>query len=391
MRCGLAFSMCLSLTVLTIGGPAVAGQVGVSNWYEVEIWKFPDPAQDSSNLPSNPAHITYNQNYVSGSLVDESFDLTFSGDAPRSGAVGPSQYSIRVAANSDFTHLRASYETTLTDFLASNWRPGFYDDGTGATVDGNPGTRGYVATLVDELLTVTGPGGGTYGLTYVLNVSGSASSAMTINSDYVASTTSGAIKAYGSDLYGDYIELPKNGSFNQTVFLTVQGNLNAPTFTRLAMDFQNYMQEPGYTLTDEQAAETFLSGSILWNYETTAEIAKLIIELPVGADPADYSFAAESNTPYNVEFRVADVPMPGDYNQNGVVDAADYIVWRNGLGTTYTPAGYDTWRANFGRIAGAESLSDVTVPEPANWMLLIFAATLFGWKWHQPGRVHFTP
>ena len=65
----------------------------------------------------------------------------------------------------------------------------------------------------------------------------------------------------------------------------------------------------------------------------------------MGADPADYSFAAESSTPYNVEFRVADVPMPGDYNQNGVVDAADYVVWRNGLGTTYTPAGFDTWRS----------------------------------------------
>jgi hypothetical protein len=308
MRYCVAISLCVLLAILATKRPAVAGP-SVSSWYEVEIWKFPDPEQDPSNLPSDPADITYNENYVSGSAVDESFDLTFSGDAPRSGTGGPSQYSIRVAANSDFTHLRASYETTLTNFLASNWRPGFYDDGSGISVDGNPGTRGYVATVVDEVLTVSGPGGGTYNLTYVLNVSGSATSAMTINNDYLAPTTSGAIKAYGSDLYGDYIELPKNGSLNQTVFLTVQGNINAPTFTRLAMDFQNYMLEPGYYLTDEQAAETFLSGSILWNYETTAEIAKLIVELPVGADPANYTFAAESRTPYNFEFRVA-VPEP---------------------------------------------------------------------------------
>jgi hypothetical protein len=167
-----------------------------------------------------------------------------------------------------------------------------------------------VATVVDELLTVTGPGGGTYNLTYVLNVSGSAASGMAINNDYLAPTTSGAIKAYGSDPYGDYIELPKNGSLNQTVHLTVQANMNSPTFTRLAMDFQTYMLEPGYYLTDEQAAETFLSGSILWNYETTAQISKLIVELPVGADPANYTFAAESGTPYNVEFRVVAVPEP---------------------------------------------------------------------------------
>ena len=37
------------------------------------------------------------------------------------------------------------------------------------------------------------------------------------------------------------------------------------------------------------------------------------------------------------------VPVPGDYNHNGIVDAADYVVWRKTDGTQ--PA-YDTWRAN---------------------------------------------
>ncbi len=36
---------------------------------------------------------------------------------------------------------------------------------------------------------------------------------------------------------------------------------------------------------------------------------------------------------------------PGDYNSNGVVDAADYVVWRKTDGTL---AGYNTWRAHFG-------------------------------------------
>jgi hypothetical protein len=39
--------------------------------------------------------------------------------------------------------------------------------------------------------------------------------------------------------------------------------------------------------------------------------------------------------------------IPGDFNASGIVDTADYVVWRNGLGTTYTQADYDTWRANF--------------------------------------------
>ena len=49
---------------------------------------------------------------------------------------------------------------------------------------------------------------------------------------------------------------------------------------------------------------------------------------------------------------------PGDYNLNGAVDAADYTVWRDGLGTTYTQADYDVWRANFGQTIGSRAFPD---------------------------------
>jgi hypothetical protein len=55
--------------------------------------------------------------------------------------------------------------------------------------------------------------------------------------------------------------------------------------------------------------------------------------------------------------------LPGDFNLNGTVDAADYSVWRNGLGTIYTPAQYTEWKTNFGRRLGSASIA--TVPEPA--------------------------
>jgi hypothetical protein len=43
----------------------------------------------------------------------------------------------------------------------------------------------------------------------------------------------------------------------------------------------------------------------------------------------------------------------GDYNHNGVVDAADYVIWRK---TDGSPAGYTAWRTNFGLTGGgAES------------------------------------
>ena len=41
--------------------------------------------------------------------------------------------------------------------------------------------------------------------------------------------------------------------------------------------------------------------------------------------------------------------IPGDFNLDGTVDAADYVVWRKNPGGVYTPADYTTWRTNFGQ------------------------------------------
>jgi hypothetical protein len=74
--------------------------------------------------------------------------------------------------------------------------------------------------------------------------------------------------------------------------------------------------------------------------------------------------------------------VPGDFNFDGTVDAADYVEWRNGLGTLYTQIHYNIWRANFGSSLGpgsgaalpsAAPLSDA-VPEPATLVLLFLAA-----------------
>jgi T5SS/PEP-CTERM-associated repeat protein len=72
--------------------------------------------------------------------------------------------------------------------------------------------------------------------------------------------------------------------------------------------------------------------------------------------------------------------LPGDFNNNGVVDAADYVVWRKGLGTTYTKADYDVWRANFGQTAGNASgaSANAAVPEPTTLVPLMFSAV--GWR-----------
>lgn len=62
--------------------------------------------------------------------------------------------------------------------------------------------------------------------------------------------------------------------------------------------------------------------------------------------------------------------LPGDYNENGIVDGADYIMWRNAPGSFGgTPDGYNTWRANFGASSGSGAgVSPSMVPEPATWI-----------------------
>ncbi len=69
------------------------------------------------------------------------------------------------------------------------------------------------------------------------------------------------------------------------------------------------------------------------------------------------------------------VALPGDYNGNNVVDAADYVVWRKGLGTTFTQNDYDVWRSHFGQTAGSGSsaiaFADGAVPEPGVWILAL--------------------
>jgi hypothetical protein len=83
-------------------------------------------------------------------------------------------------------------------------------------------------------------------------------------------------------------------------------------------------------------------------------------------------------------------PQVGDFNENGKVDAADYVLWRknvdgvtalpndNGLGTPITTAHYDLWRANFGNPlgSGAGTLSGAAVPEPASTLLLLTSTAM---------------
>ena len=66
------------------------------------------------------------------------------------------------------------------------------------------------------------------------------------------------------------------------------------------------------------------------------------------------------------------VPPPGDYDANGIVEPADYVVWQNAFGTNMSPgtgadgngngvvdaADYTVWRDHLGAVAGAAGAVD---------------------------------
>jgi hypothetical protein len=119
----------------------------------------------------------------------------------------------------------------------------------------------------------------------------------------------------------------------------------------------------------------------------------------------------------------AEEALAGDYNRDGSVDAADYVVWRDTLGETspnldpntfkvislgnmsangavsgncshttsncevIDQADYDVWRANFGRTvsasgggggSGGVATGSASVPEPATAALALLAAMILG-------------
>ncbi|MEX2310363.1 MAG: DUF4434 domain-containing protein [Pirellulales bacterium] len=111
------------------------------------------------------------------------------------------------------------------------------------------------------------------------------------------------------------------------------------------------------------------------------EIRSILLEL--GGDSASH-IAIDIHTPntwiFISEFLVFEANLPGDYDRNGIVEAADYYEWQAAFGSTnpvvdgnrdgiVDAADYVIWRRNLS--AGAGSLA--AVPEPATCMLLLCA------------------
>ena len=121
------------------------------------------------------------------------------------------------------------------------------------------------------------------------------------------------------------------------------------------------------------------------------------LTLPVSSD-----FVLQPNSTTTINLHLAGqlvatstfaTPLPGDYNQNGVVDAADYVVWRKKSGSGISlpnddtpgvgPDDYTRWRAHFGQTRsgsgfGSGLAAGSSVPEPSSLGLLVVVLNLGG-------------
>ena len=94
---------------------------------------------------------------------------------------------------------------------------------------------------------------------------------------------------------------------------------------------------------------------------------------PTGAFTVSSPYTWDLSNLYTTgEVTLAALPaLPGDYNGNGVVDAADYTVWRDTLGDLPS---YNFWKSHFGQTAGSPAAPNWptrAVPEPASLALCV--------------------
>jgi hypothetical protein len=76
--------------------------------------------------------------------------------------------------------------------------------------------------------------------------------------------------------------------------------------------------------------------------------------------------------------------LSGDFNNDGEVDAADYVAWRKGVGTIYKQEVYNVWRRQVGAMAASQSGSTAAstgliVPEACTCSLAMVALPCCVW------------
>lgn len=263
----------------------------------------------------------------SNGMIPEAPEFNFLGAA--GGYVTPSFTDVRVEAD-------------FVDFQVGEGGPVFY--GIAARLDGNnspPSAENGFALR---------------GYGYVYEPSGGAAGEMVLylfTGEGTQDVRSAPAILDDTKDYKFVLEVIGNVLHGQTFELDAQGEI----VSMVAENIRDFDAEPqmvdhdGNPSTPEILHEPYTSG-----FSGIVGVGYII------QDDMDLDFTIDN-------FRSESIGLTGDYNEDGIVNAADYTVWRDGGSPDDSQAGYDLWKANFGN-SGSGSGS-AAVPEPASAALVV--------------------
>lgn len=321
---------------------------------------------------------------------------------------GVQSFRIAGAAGSTIT---AATDLTLGDSAAAN---GFYTDGvlnvgsntvtlndandaafdTGAFVSlGNGGSPGTLNAANGLTLDFGGNIGGT-GVVSTPNVLAKPlinNGHITGNSVGQPITLPGYVKGVGT-----FDNVSFTGTFSPGLSPTILsvGNINLASTSTLVMELGGTAPGSGYDQLQSTGALAFggtLQVSLINDFPPSAgQSFNLFDWASTSGNFTSLQLPTLTGLSWNTSqlyttgvLSVASAGIPGDYNQNGVVDAADYVLWRkfNNTSTTlpndFTPgtddSDYVVWRSHFGQQpgSGADVRVNALVPEPPTAVMLL--------------------
>jgi fibronectin-binding autotransporter adhesin len=208
----------------------------------------------------------------------------------------------------------------------------------------------------------TGTGGVTIGAVGTLGGTGSIAGTISNSGKIAPGNSVGTLTATGNVTMngGSHLEIELNGASADK--LVVGGNLNLSNVESL--DVIGTGQGLSWVIATYTGTRTGTFENVTSGYSV--------------------SYGAATNG--QITLNKAPSGVNGDYNNDGKVDADDYITWRknngtnnalvndNGLGTPVGQAQYTLWRSNYGKPpgSGTGALGDgSTVPEPGTMLLLL--------------------
>jgi hypothetical protein len=200
----------------------------------------------------------------------------------------------------------------------------------------------------------------------------------------ITSSSTGKVFTFPSNLTGNTSN--KRLLIATSGFGTLQGAV-APDFTLPSANFFNPAGDTltlfaGFTIDTKSFTSLPTDGVTARHYIPNTGATSLAVNMPT-----NYAGATGS---VNLG---APVTPTGDYNGNNVVDAADYVVWREtfgqnvsqGTGADGDSSGvideldYNFWRMRFGSVvSGSSAGSSSGVPEPTSAAMLLGALTILG-------------